>query len=69
MIERENMNKQERVNLNTICLIEASFKSESLIRSTELLHEHLTRAYWLDQKINELKIIPIKYLWQRKMHL
>lgn len=50
MIGRENMNKQERGNLDTICFIEASFKSESLIRSTELLHEHLTRAYWLDQQ-------------------
>lgn len=48
--DRENMNKQERDNLDTICFIEAIFKGELVIRSTELLHEHLMRAYWLDQQ-------------------
>lgn len=48
--DRENMNKQERGNLDTICFIEAIFKSESIVRNTELLHEHLMRDYWLDQQ-------------------
>lgn len=55
------MNKQERGNLDIIYFIEYISKSESVIRSTELLHKDSMRTYWLDQQ-NALKIFPIMYL-------
>lgn len=60
-IHRESMNKQERGNLDIIYFIEYISKSESVIRSTELLHKDSMRTYWLDQQ-NALKIFPIMYL-------
>lgn len=36
--DRENMNKQERGDLDTICFIEAIFKSESVISESVILN-------------------------------
>lgn len=58
-IQRENIRKQEEGNLDIIYLVEALFRTESVKRSTVLLHGHLMRNYWLDHH-SALKFFLIK---------